>query len=179
MVNKYAFNIAWSEEDQEYVATCPAFPGLSGLGESEEKALAEAKVALGLFIQTCREKGIALPEEQFADGYSGQFRVRLPKSLHRQAAQLASTDGISLNQLVISAVEQRVGAKQVGMRMLSELKQALAQHSSQLNVVVASALSSNKHLTSREVINTETSSTRTEKTVMVSHRAKDSLGRGN
>lgn len=64
MVNKYSLNIAWSEDDQEYVATCPAFPGLSALGETESEALAEAKVALDLFIKTCQEKGIPLPEPQ-------------------------------------------------------------------------------------------------------------------
>ncbi|MCU1263889.1 MAG: hypothetical protein JWM21_207 [Acidobacteria bacterium] len=179
MANKYSFNIAWSEEDQEYVATCPAFPGLSALGETEAEALDEAKLALDLFMRACTAKNVPLPKPDLADGYSGQFRVRLPKSLHRQAAQLAATDGISLNQLVISSVEQRVGAKQVGMRMISELKQAFAQHSSQLNFVVATALSSNEHVTSLEVVNTETSSTRTEKVVMISHLAKGSLGRGN
>src|SRR6267142_4840701 len=136
MVNKYSFNIAWSEDDQEYVVTCPAFPGLSALGETEEEALAEAKVALNLFIQTCQEKGITLPEPQVVDGYSGQFRVRLPRSLHRQAAQLAATDGMSLNQLVISAVEARLGAKEVGTRMLAEMKQILREHESQFKVAL-------------------------------------------
>jgi len=35
MVNRYSFNIEWSEEDEEYIATCPAFPGLSAFGETE------------------------------------------------------------------------------------------------------------------------------------------------
>jgi len=126
-VNKYSFNIIWSAEDEEYVATCPAFPGLSALGETEAEALAEAKVALGLFIKTCQEGGIPLPEPEIAQEYSGQFRVRLPKSLHREAAQLAALDGISLNQLVIGSVEARVGAKQIGMRMLGEMKQLLTE----------------------------------------------------
>jgi predicted RNase H-like HicB family nuclease len=150
MVNKYSFNIGWSDEDQEYVATCPGFPGLSALGETEDEALAEAKTALGLFIQACQEKGIQLPEPQVVDGYSGQFRVRLPKSLHREAAQLAADDGMSLNQLVISAVEAKVGAKQMGVRMLSEMKQALREHASQLKVAFASAVSSDDRITTVE-----------------------------
>src|SRR5688572_8282228 len=132
MANRYSFNIAWSEEDQEYVATCPAFPGLSALGETEAEALGEAKVALGLFIKAHQEQGIALPDPQLADGYSGQFRVRLPKSLHRQAAQLAATDGESLNQLVVRAVEARVGFREAGKRMLGEMKEVLREHQQQL-----------------------------------------------
>jgi len=173
MVNKYSFNIAWSEEDQEYVATCPGFPGLSALGETEEEALAEGKVALGLFVETCRQKGIPLPQAQLVDSHSGQFRVRLPKSLHRQAAELAATDGESLNQLVVRAVEARVGAKETGTRMLGEMKQVLREHQNQLVVTVASALSSaDERVTMRE-IEKETSSTLTEKVVT------RGLGRGN
>ena len=164
MVNKYSFNIAWSDEDQEYVATCPGFPGLSALGETEEEALAEAKVALGLFIETCREKGIQLPQAQHVDNYSGQFRVRLPKSLHRQASQLAATDGESLNQLVVRAVEARVGAKETGTRILEEMKRSLAEHATRITFAFASALSSDERLTTVQTIS-ETSSTKTERVI--------------
>jgi predicted RNase H-like HicB family nuclease len=137
-MKKYSFKIVWSEESGEYMATCPAFPGLSAFGETEEEALAEAKIALGLFIESYQERNLPLPEPEVEHGYSGQFRVRLPKSLHRQAAQLAADDGISLNQLVISAVEQRVGAKQIGARMLAEMRRILAEQAVKNSVAIAS-----------------------------------------
>ena len=56
MDNKYPFNIAWSEEDQAYLATCPAFPGLSAFGETEEGAVTEAKVALTVMIESLSQK---------------------------------------------------------------------------------------------------------------------------
>ena len=59
---KYPFNIVWSEEDGEYMATCPSFPGLSAFGETEEEALHEAKIALELFIKSYKERGISLPK---------------------------------------------------------------------------------------------------------------------
>jgi predicted RNase H-like HicB family nuclease len=164
-MDKYSFSIGWSEEDQEYVATCPSFPGLSALGETEEEALAEAKIALALFIETCKEKNIPLPQAQLVDSYSGQFRVRLPKSLHRQAAERAALDGESLNQLVVRAVEARVGAKETGTRMLSEMKQALKEMHSQVLMTVASAVNSaDQRMTLRET-ETSTSFTRTETVV--------------
>jgi|ERR1051326_841898 predicted RNase H-like HicB family nuclease/RNA-binding protein YhbY len=164
MDKRYSFNIEWSEEDQEYIATCPAFSGLTAFGETEEEALSEAKIALQGFIETCKEQNIPLPEPQLRETYSGQFRVRLPKTLHRQAAQFAAADGISLNQLVISAVEGRVGAKQVGERMLAEVKRALSEHSTQLKVVIATALTANDRVTTEETIS-ESSSTRTQRVV--------------
>lgn len=125
-MNKYPFNIAWSEEDKEYVATCPAFPGLSAYGSSEEESLAEAKVALDGFIKVCEDKGIPLPEAQTISGHSGQTRLRLPKSLHRQAAQIAEIEGVSLNQFIVEAVKGLVTQQQVGRHYLDEIKQLVS-----------------------------------------------------
>jgi len=165
MANKYSFSIGWSEEDQEYVATCPSFPGLSALGETEEEALAEAKIALGLFLEACKQKGVPLPNAQLVDSYSGQFRVRLPKSLHRLAAETAAIDGESLNQLVVRSVEARVGAKETGTRMLSEMRQVLAEYASQFKFVLASALTSHEQFTIEDTFSMTSSFTTSRKLV--------------
>lgn len=158
MENEYPLTVEWSKEDQQYVVTCPSFPGLSALGETREQALQEAETVLHLFVESYKERRIELPEPRTVEEFSGQFRVRLPKSLHRQAAQLAESDGISLNQLVISAVEARVGAKQMGNRMLAEMKQAWSDHASQMSVAFASALSSDERITTTTVETNEISS---------------------
>jgi predicted HicB family RNase H-like nuclease len=154
MDNRYSFNIEWSEEDQEYIATCPAFAGLSAFGATEEEALKEAKIALQGFIKTCRAQGIPLPEPRVRETHSGQFRVRLPKTLHRQAAQLAASDGISLNQLVVGAIEQRVGFKQAETQILAEINRWR-------QVVVASAITANERVTTSETIDEVSPYTRT------------------
>lgn len=123
-MNKYSFNIAWSEEDEEFVATCPAFRGLSALGETEAEALAEAKVALGLFIKTCEEKGIPLPDPQTIQQYSGQFRVRVPKTLHRKLAQQAGTESVSLNSLVVAHLSEAVGVNTEAKRQKESRERA-------------------------------------------------------
>jgi predicted RNase H-like HicB family nuclease len=157
--NKYPFNIAWSEEDGEYVATCPAFPGLSALGETEEEALAEAKVALRLFIKSCEERGIPLPEPQTVQQYSGQFRVRLPKSLHAQAARMAEADGISLNQFVVGAVEAKVIAKEIS----ADVKRVLEEHTASLAWNQGQAGAND-----RQVVKTERTEVTTERFLTVS-----------
>ena len=110
-MNKYPFNISWSEEDEEFVATCPSFPGLSALGATEAEALKEAKIALDLFIKTCNEKGIPIPEPKAAHEYSGQTRLRLPKPLHKKAAELAESEDVSLNQFLVDAIRAKVEGK--------------------------------------------------------------------
>jgi predicted RNase H-like HicB family nuclease len=111
-MNKYSFNIAWSEEDDEYIATCSSFPGLSAFGETEEEALREAKIALDLFIESYRERGIALPKPPKNPTYSGQLRLRLSRSLHERAAKMASKDGVSLNQYIANALNREVSAEE-------------------------------------------------------------------
>lgn len=66
MPNKYKFNLSWSDEDEGYIAVCPEFPGLSAFGDTAERALAEAQIALDLFVQSYQAKGITLPEPQKA-----------------------------------------------------------------------------------------------------------------
>src|SRR6266550_4047445 len=40
------YTVFWSPMDGEFVATCTEIPGLSGLGASEQEAIAELKVAI-------------------------------------------------------------------------------------------------------------------------------------
>ena len=109
---KYSFNIAWSEEDGEFIAKCSSFSGLSAFGETEEEALYEAKIALELFIESYKERGIALPKPLRNPTYSGQLRLRLSKSLHERAARMASKDGVSLNQYINNALNREVSAEE-------------------------------------------------------------------
>jgi predicted HicB family RNase H-like nuclease len=39
--------------------------------------------------------------------YSGKFALRLPKSLHRQLAEGAVRDGVSLNQYLVTLLAER------------------------------------------------------------------------
>lgn len=137
-MNKYAFKIQWNDEDQGYVATSPEFPGLSAFGETEEEALAEGKVARQLFIEDIVESGEELPVPQIAHEYSGQTRLRLSKTVHRLVAEMAASDGISLNQFIIDAINERLGAQKAGGRLVSELKKALAENAQQRRVDLAS-----------------------------------------
>ena len=111
-MSKYPINILWSDEDGEYMATCPSFPGLSAFGETEEEALHEAKEALQLFIESYQERGISLPKPPRNQTYSGQLRLRLSKSLHERAARMASKDGVSLNQYINNALNREVSSEE-------------------------------------------------------------------
>ena len=134
MVNRYPFHIEWSDEDQEFIATCPAFPGLSAFGKTEEKALKEAKVALAGFIETYKANNMALPEPAIHKRVSGKFQLRLPKSLHSFAVLMAHREGVSLNSYIADAVRAKVAGDQVGGRVLNEVRQLIAQSTQRRSV---------------------------------------------
>jgi len=126
-VSKYAINIVWSDDDEGYVATCPEFPGLSAFGNTAEGALAEARVVIPLFVSSYKEDGIPVPEPRGIQRHSGQFRLRLPQSLHAQLAKMADAEGVSLNQFVLDALAERAGAQKVHRQMLQEMRRAIAE----------------------------------------------------
>jgi predicted RNase H-like HicB family nuclease len=60
-MDRYEILIYWSEEDQAFVAEVPELPGCMAHGASHEEALAQVKVAMGLWIDTAREFGDPVP----------------------------------------------------------------------------------------------------------------------
>jgi antitoxin HicB len=111
MTSKYSFHLAWSDEDEAYIASCPEFPGLLAHGDTPEEAIREAGSALELSIETYNDNNLPLPEAHLRQAYSGQFRLRLPKSLHRRAALMAEREGVSLNAFAVAALAEKVGVE--------------------------------------------------------------------
>src|SRR5262245_40591351 len=109
MMEKYSFNVFWHEEDDVFYAISPEFPGLSAFGDTPEQALAEAQIVLEMTLETYQEQGKPIPPPKVYEGYSGQFRVRIPKILHAQLAAQAQCEGVSLNSLVITYLAEGVG----------------------------------------------------------------------
>ena len=119
---KYSRHIFWSDEDGGFIATCPEFPNLSGFGESEQEALSELGVALELAIETYQEEGWSLPEPEKVPSFSGQFRLRVPKTMHAQLSRRAEGEGVSLNTLVVTYLGQALGREQERGRIQETLE---------------------------------------------------------
>ncbi|HUG99621.1 MAG TPA: type II toxin-antitoxin system HicB family antitoxin [Gammaproteobacteria bacterium] len=98
--DQYTFRVSWSEEDQEYVATCTEFPGLSWLDASPETAISGIRKVVGQCIRDMERADEPIPEPYSARIYSGKFMVRVPPQLHRELAIQAAESGVSLNRLV-------------------------------------------------------------------------------
>ena len=116
---QYSTSIFWSDEDGCFVAVCPELPGLSGLGESREEAAAEMSTVLELVMETFVEDGEPPPAAAVKPAASGQFRLRMPRSLHTQLTNRAELEGVSLNTLAVTFLAQGVaggGSRAVGSK---------------------------------------------------------------
>jgi predicted RNase H-like HicB family nuclease len=101
-MEKYPVLIKWSDEDIGYIATIPGIQGLSAFGESPDKALSELKVAAQAFFLSLEKAGKPMPTVEKVVPFSGQLRLRMPKSLHAELSQAAESEGVSLNTYLIS-----------------------------------------------------------------------------
>ena len=61
-------------------------------------AIANAEDAKRAWIEAALEDGQEIAEPDTADNYSGQFKLRIPKSLHRALSEHARAEGTSMNQ---------------------------------------------------------------------------------
>ena len=80
------------------VASYPELRGCLTSGETAEAALKNALDCKREWLAAALEDGYEIPEPTSDDEYSGQFKLRLPKSLHRALAENSKREGISMNQ---------------------------------------------------------------------------------
>lgn len=88
-----------------WLATVPALPGCMGDGETPEAALADAEDAVIEWIDAARQLGREIPGPQAA----GQWRQRVPRSLHEKLKIVAAREGVSLNAYVANVLAEAVG----------------------------------------------------------------------
>ncbi len=60
-MNKYEIIIFWSDDDQAFIADVPELPGCMAHGNTYETALANAREAVALWIETANEFGDTIP----------------------------------------------------------------------------------------------------------------------
>ena len=97
----YRMEIVEDIEEGGYVASFPDLPGCITCAETLEKVSEMAMDAKRAWIEAAIEDGYEIPLPETENKYSGQFKFRMPKSLHRSLAEHAKEEGISMNQYCI------------------------------------------------------------------------------
>ena len=130
-VRNYSFTVTYEVNDLgkgEYLVVFNDCKNIIGTGDTIEEAINEAEGNLDAYLAFCEEEGIEPPHPSKFDwmnDYSGKITLRMPKSLHRDIAEYAEKDGLSLNSIINDAIRQYLMCSSI-----SELKESLRQESS-------------------------------------------------
>ena len=101
MALPYRVEVIPDEEEGGFALHCPELSGCMTCAETLEDGFKMLEDAKRCWFTACIEDGIPIPEPTRLEDYSGQFKLRLPKSLHRLLAQKSSEEGVSMNQYCV------------------------------------------------------------------------------
>ena len=101
MAMPYRMEIVEDSDEGGFVASYPDLPGCISCGETVEAAAANAQDAKHAWLVVSSGGRHTRCEPDSLDDYSGQFKLRIPKSLHRSLAEHSRREGISMNQYCV------------------------------------------------------------------------------
>ncbi len=97
----YRMEIVEDKDEGGYVVSFPELPGCITCGETIERAVVNAADAKRAWLEAALEDGLMIQEPDSLEDYSGQFKLRIPRSLHRLLAEHSKKEGISMNQYCV------------------------------------------------------------------------------
>lgn len=104
-----------ADPDGGYVIVFPDLPGCMTQVDDATDIGPMAEDARKGWIETCYELGREIPLPSYTEEYSGRFVVRMPKSLHRDLAEQADRNDVSLNTWIIYLLSGNL-VKEAGRR---------------------------------------------------------------
>jgi predicted RNase H-like HicB family nuclease len=97
----YRMEIVEDQAEGGFVVSFPELPGCMTCGETIEAAVANAQDAKKAWLEAALEDGLQIQEPDDLAAYSGQFKLRLPRSLHKSLSEHSRREGISMNQYCV------------------------------------------------------------------------------
>lgn len=97
----YTIELTPDTDEGGFVASYPDLPGCLSIGDTAEEAVANALDAKRAWLEAALEDGIEIQEPDSLKDYSGQFKLRIPKSLHKSLAEQSRQEGVSMNQYCV------------------------------------------------------------------------------
>lgn len=96
----YRLEIIPDREEGGFTAWYPELPGCVTCADTMERLIANAEEAKRIWLEAALQEGleIAEPTSEDVGGFSGNFKLHIPRSLHRSLSMHAKREGISMNQ---------------------------------------------------------------------------------
>ena len=106
-VNRFAYRIEWSPDQEAYVGSCIEVPFLKREAPTAQQALTDIAGALDQYVADAQACGEEAPTPLSERSYSGTFVVRTSPELHRRLALDAAEQRVSMNQWVVQKLSGR------------------------------------------------------------------------
>lgn len=115
------------DEEGLYSGQVLEFPGCFSSGESAVEAYENLEEAACDWVEAALEQGLDIPPALATHRHSGTVSLRIPRSLHQRAADYARQEGVSLNQFLLDAIAERVGAESFAARLIERTRASVGQ----------------------------------------------------
>lgn len=97
----YKIEVLKAEENNGFVLHCPELSGCITYADTIQKGFEMIEDAKRCWFEACIEDDITIPEPNNLSDYSGQVKLRIPKSLHKTLVERSKQEGISMNQYCV------------------------------------------------------------------------------
>ncbi len=102
----YRMEIDEDPNEGGYVASFPDLTGCITFADTLEELMKQVDDAKRTWFEDMRKRNMPIPEPKNLEEYSGCFKLRMPKSLHKELAERSKEEGISMNQYCIFLLSQ-------------------------------------------------------------------------
>lgn len=112
MALPYRMEVYWDED--YWAAEFPELPGLVAGSDAWDRLQEKIEDAKRAWFESALEHDDPIPEPRAGNAFSGKLVLRMPKSLHAQAARTADREGVSLNTLILTALSKELSHEGTG-----------------------------------------------------------------
>lgn len=104
----YKIEVVKDKIEDGYVLSVPELKGCLTCADNLEEGMELINDAKKQWLMAALESGYEIPEPNALEDYSGQFKLRLPKSLHKELAEKSKQEGISMNQYCLYLLSNNI-----------------------------------------------------------------------
>ncbi len=97
----YRVEVIEDKAEGSFTLRCPELHGCLTVADTIDEGFRQIEDAKREWFAACIEADIDIPEPAAVENFSGQFKLRIPKSLHMSLAQRAGEEGVSMNQYCV------------------------------------------------------------------------------
>ena len=106
-MENYSLHLIWSDKEDGYVASVPEIPHISLVASTAKEALVKLNDAVTIYLSEKNASREKVAQPLRIEDFSGQFRLRIPRTLHAVLSREAEQEGVSLNTYILHILGHR------------------------------------------------------------------------